>query len=202
MRSSRLVRGLLVSLLFGAVSVPAYADDMAVRQQEAMEVVQSFMQQLKQSMKQALKNGGVTGAINVCAERAPLIAGEVSRARGWKVTRVGTKVRNPVLGMPDVYEKQVLSEFKARLVQGEPPRGLVKAALVEEPDGRYFRFMKALVVQPQCLACHGGEGDIPPPVAALLAQRYPHDQAIGYSVGDLRGAVSIKYRIDSEEVER
>ena len=202
MGPSQLLRSFFLLLLLSGPAVTAHAEELASRQREAMEVAQSFMQQLKHSMKQAMKNGGVAEAIEVCSERAPAIAGKVSRVRGWKVTRVGTKVRNPMLGMPDAYEQQVLSEFKMRLAQGESPKGLISAAMVNEPDGRYFRFMKAIMVQPQCLTCHGGEGDIPPAVAALLAQRYPHDQATGYGVGDLRGAVSIKYRVDSEEVGR
>ena len=199
MQLPRSLSSFLLLLCCGSTAL-VHADELAARQQEAMEIAQSLMQQLKHSMKHAMKNGGVTGAIEICAERAPAIAGEVSRARGWKVTRVSTRVRNPMLGMPDAYEQQVLSEFKRRMARGESPKGLISAAMVEEPDGRYFRFMRAITVQPQCLTCHGAEGDIPSAVAALLNKRYPHDQATGYGIGDLRGAVSIKYRVDGEEI--
>jgi hypothetical protein len=33
---------------------------------------------------------------------------------------------------------------------------------------------------------------IPASVKAVLARRYPNDQATGYNVGDLRGAVSVQ----------
>ena len=52
--------------------------------------------------------------------------------------------------------------------------------------------MKPLTVQPPCLACHGPEEGIAEEVRAALTQRYPHDQAVGYRLGDLRGAVTIK----------
>ncbi len=66
------------------------------------------------------------------------------------------------------------------------------AEIVAEPNGKYFRFMKAIPVQDQCLVCHGDKNNLQPEVKALLNERYPHDQATGYKVGDLRGAVSIK----------
>jgi hypothetical protein len=66
------------------------------------------------------------------------------------------------------------------------------AEIVEEPGGKYFRFMKAIGVQAQCLACHGDPAGMKEEVKALLQERYPHDQAKGYKAGDLRGAVSIK----------
>lgn len=36
-----------------------------------------------------------------------------------------------------------------------------------------------------------------PGVADSLKELYPHDQATGYTVGDLRGAVSVKIPIES-----
>jgi hypothetical protein len=66
------------------------------------------------------------------------------------------------------------------------------AEVVKEPDGEYFRFMKAIGIQPICLVCHGQNEEIPGPIRAALQQNYPHDQATGHKAGELRGAVSIK----------
>ena len=46
-----------------------------------------------------------------------------------------------------------------------------------------------------CLACHGAPEQIPAEVAAILAERYPDDQATGYAVGDLRGALWAEVRL-------
>jgi hypothetical protein len=63
---------------------------------------------------------------------------------------------------------------------------------VTEPGGQYYRFMKPIAVQPQCLLCHGPLETIPGEIGAVLKKQYPFDEAIGYTVGELRGAVSIK----------
>jgi hypothetical protein len=43
-----------------------------------------------------------------------------------------------------------------------------------------------------CLTCHGEKAKIPPAVRAVLAREYPDDHATGFSVGDVRGAVSVR----------
>jgi len=70
--------------------------------------------------------------------------------------------------------------------------------VVIEPGGSYFRFVKAIGVQPMCLSCHGTEEQIPAPVRAALTQDYSIDQATGYHAGELRGAVSIKQPIETK----
>ncbi len=86
----------------------------------------------------------------------------------------------------------MLAEFAERAAKGEAFTGMTHTEVVTEPGGQYYRFMKPIVVQPQCLLCHGPGAQIPPAVQDGLRQRYPFDAAIGYAVGDLRGAVSIK----------
>jgi hypothetical protein len=51
--------------------------------------------------------------------------------------------------------------------------------------------MKAIVMQPQCLACHGQ--DLAEPVSAAIEERYPEDQATGFVAGELRGAFLIEW---------
>jgi len=46
-----------------------------------------------------------------------------------------------------------------------------------------------------CLKCHGTEQDIPDGVKALLKAEYPQDQATGYSAGQIRGAISIRQKV-------
>jgi hypothetical protein len=77
-------------------------------------------------------------------------------------------------------------------VGGEALSEMEYADVVEETDGRYFRYMKAIGTKPMCLMCHGSTAQIPEPVKVLLNENYPHDAAINYKAGELRGAVSIK----------
>lgn len=189
------------ALLCAGLGVQAQEDTEA-RKAAAMAAAQTFMQELKGELTAAMKQGGPARAIGVCSEIAPQIAGRLSRENGWRVTRVGTRVRNPALGMPDAWEQGVLERFAEQRSRGEGLDTMSFSEVVEEPDGKYFRFMKAIGTAPQCLACHGDSQRIAAPVKAALKERYPFDQATGYRAGELRGAVSIKQPLNLRLLER
>jgi hypothetical protein len=162
------------------------------RDKAASEAAETFLNELGAAMKREMAKGGPTEAVKVCADLAPEIAGRLSREHGWRVTRVGTRVRNPLLGMPDAWEQKVLADFAERAGKGEAFRGMTHSEVVTEPGGQYYRFMKPIVVQPNCLLCHGPSQEIPEEIRAVLKKQYPFDAATGYKAGELRGAVSIK----------
>lgn len=168
------------------------------REQEARKVVaNAFMVGLGTALKNEMAKGGAAGAIKVCSELAPEIASKLSREHGWQVTRVGTRVWNTMIGMPDVWEQQVLIQFAERANKGESFKDMIYSEVVTEPNGRYFRFMKAIGVKPLCLTCHGSMEQIPPAVRTVLRKHYPSNRATDYRVGDLRGAISIKQPLES-----
>jgi hypothetical protein len=181
--------GVLASLSLAANMALA---DPIEHEQAAGNVTEVFLQELGEAMTREMTKGGPVEAIKVCAELAPEIANRLSRENGWRVTRVGTRVRNPLLGMPDIWEQNVLEEFAARAAKGESLAGMSHGEVVTEPGGQYFRFMTAIPVQSKCLLCHGAAETIPETIQTILKKHYPFDAAIGYEAGDLRGAVSIK----------
>ena len=185
--------GVVVAAMLGLLlSQGVAASEVEERKKSAMTTTKEFAKKLGSHMKAAMKEGGPANAVKVCSEVAPDLTGEISRKTGWKVTRVGTRVRNSMLGSPDVWEQKVLAQFEERKLKGESFKKMAYSEVVEEPNGKYFRFMKAIEVQSGCLQCHGGEGDVLPEVEMILEERYPHDKARNYKTGDLRGAVSIK----------
>ncbi len=155
-------------------------------------IAKQLMETLGAALKKEMAEGGPAAAIKVCKSVAVDKAGELSRQNGAKVTRVSAKVRNPLLGSPDAWEQEGLLRLQARLDNGETANKLELAETVSEPQGRAYRYLKAVAVQPLCLSCHGPSEAIAADVKAVLASEYPKDQAIGYSVGQLRGAISIK----------
>jgi Protein of unknown function (DUF3365) len=183
-----------VVVLVMATSI-ASADQIAL-EQGASEVAETLLEELSEAMMREMTKGGPIEAIIVCTKLAPDIAGRLSREHGWRVTRVGTRVRNPLLGMPDAWEQRVLAEFAERAAKGEAFADMTHHEVVSEPDGQYFRFMKPIMVQPKCLLCHGSSDQIPESIRIMLKQQYPFDRAIGYKAGELRGAVSIKQPLD------
>lgn len=178
-------------------SLPVLAEDVPASELAAMRAtVGSLAGSLGAELKKELNSNGPEAAITVCRDKAPQIAGDLSRKNGWKVTRVSLKVRNPLLGMPDAWEQSALQKLEARLAAGEKPETLDMAEIVTEPSGRYLRYAKGLPVQKLCLGCHGSTDDMLPNVKAKLSEVYPQDKATGYTVGMLRGAVSIKKPLD------
>jgi hypothetical protein len=47
------------------------------------------------------------------------------------------------------------------------------------------------LTNPRCLNCHGKPENLAPEVKEMLAHLYPEDKAVGYELGDLRGAFSV-----------
>lgn len=183
----------LTFTLLLALSSPAiHAEDMAKYQEETKAVMMPFLKQLGAANQKAIADGGYESAVGVCKDIAPKLAGDASRQSGWKLTRVSLKVRNPLLGTPDAWEQKKLQEFEARLAKGEKADTLQAAEIVEEPAGKYFRFVKAIPLQAGCVACHGNENEISDTMKAKLKAEYPNDKATGYAVGQIRGAVSVK----------
>jgi hypothetical protein len=138
-----------------------------------------------------LKRSGPAAAIAVCADSAQRRTARHGSA-GTMVRRVGTRVRNPA-NRADAVESAVLREFAAALAAGRLPADT--AFTVAGAGGaREVRFLRPIRVAQPCLACHGTPGSFSPAVRELLRELYPGDQAVGYQVGDLRGAISVRIR--------
>ena len=189
-----MIRRIMFSPLLLVALAPsvATAQDPGALMAASRETASQLIQQLGAQLRAELAKGGPDGAVAVCKTIAPELAGRLSRENGWRVSRVSLKTRNPLLGAPDAWEQRGLEEFDRRAAAGEKAESLEFGEVVEEPAGRYYRYMKALPVQPVCLTCHGTPETIPASVQQRLRQEYPHDRATGYSTGQVRGAVTIK----------
>lgn len=155
---------------------------------EARKVAMTLPPKLLANLQAEIDKSGPEGAIPICKDMAPKMAGEISQQTGWKVKRVSLKARNDARAVPDAWEKAALEDFDKRAAAGEPPAQLEKG---EKIDNEY-RYVKALPVQPLCLNCHGSADQLSPAVKSALGQHYPNDRAIGYSVGQIRGAISVR----------
>ena len=169
------------------------SDEAAIEQRRegAREVTQRLFKELSSELKAAMKEDGPKAAIRVCRDRAPAIKSRLSRETGWKITRVGTRVRNPLLGMPDEREAEVLARFQRQLDEGVAMKNLEYAGVEKAGGTRYFRYMRPIEVKGQCLGCHGPKDQQPAAIREQLQKEYPNDRAVGYQAGDLRGAFSV-----------
>lgn len=152
--------------------------------QQAQLKVKEFGGALLHTVQSSMQAGGAEQAIQSCQLLAPQLASQGS-SNGWEVARTSLKVRNPA-NQPDAWEQQVLEKFAQQAVQGVAVSELKYAEFVE---GK-FRYMQAIEIKQPCLACHGQQ--ISPQIQEKLTQLYPNDQAIGYQLGELRGAFSLQ----------
>jgi hypothetical protein len=185
---------LLLSIISSALllsSSLSYAKpiDMSALKAEAITIVKQFGGSLKPQLKKALAQGGVQQAIEVCSVKAPEIANDLSLSTQWQVKRVSLQARNHRNATPNAWEKSVLEEFNQRQQKGESAKTMAKAEVVEGE----FRFMKAQGTDLLCLTCHGT--DLNAITKAALKNHYPKDQAIGYSLGQIRGAFSLTKKL-------
>ena len=181
------------TLLIAAVLITPFVTTLAnagadAMLDEARKVATTLPPRLLAALQQEISKSGPEGAILVCKDMAPKMAGEISRQTGWKIKRVSLKARNDARAIPDAWEKAALEDFDKRAAAGEPPAQLEKG---EKIDNEY-RYVKALPVQPLCLSCHGPVEQLTPAVKSALARHYPNDLATGYSVGQIRGAISVR----------
>jgi len=187
---------IIIASLLAISAFPAHADNkLDALKDETRAAAMPFMKALMEENKKAVQEGGPESAVKVCKDIAPKMASELSRQKGWKVTRVSTKVRNPMLGTTDEWEQKALKKMEERLAKGEKPETLEVAEVIKGKNGKTFRYMKGIVLQPGCVTCHGKPEEIPEAVKANLAAEYPHDQATGYAPGQLRGGLSIQRKL-------
>lgn len=183
------------SLLAGSAALTAQATqaadavDTAALAAEGKQAMMAFGTQLKGELQAAMKAGGPVNAIGVCNDRAVPIAEGVSAETGWTLGRTSHKLRNPN-NAPDAFEQSVLEDFLARQAQGESAAEMVHTAIVDTPDDRRFRMVKAIPTAEACLTCHGTE--IAPEVTEKLDALYPADAARGFREGEMRGVFTLE----------
>jgi hypothetical protein len=170
-----------------AADTTAQAD---VMKEKSRAVAVGFLDKLRGQLMDALQAGGPTGAIEACKQIAPVAAQQAGEAAGATVMRTSLKIRSPK-NVPDAWERATLEQFAARKAAGEPLATMEASTWVDSPQGRSYRYMKAIPTAEMCTQCHGQT--IAPAVQAKLHELYPQDRATGFAVGDLRGAVSVNW---------
>lgn len=185
----------IVAFFFVSASITACFRPQPEPQQEAP--VETDAQALSRANDAAMALGGTlkgrlqaelpkgpAAAATVCAEEAQDIGAKVAKEKNAAVGRASLRTRNERNVAPDWV--RVWLEANADASAGEAS-GFSR---VDDVQGRRMaRVLKPIPVEPSCVACHGAREHLAPEVASILADRYPSDEAVGYEVGDLRGAL-------------
>jgi hypothetical protein len=150
-----------------------------------------FMKNLKGVLINQIQTNGVVEAVSVCSDTAQVLTNNYGINKGVFIRRVSFNNRNEN-NYPDDFEKKILNKFELLRQNNELNDKTEHFEIVKEGEFKYSRYLKPILIQAECLNCHGSENEILPEVKELIALKYPSDKAIGYSIGELRGAVSVK----------
>ncbi len=186
------VAGTVLSLAAWVVAAPAQDSVIKKSTEESRKVALEVAQELKTQLIREMQLSGPLRSLLVCKYSCPEILSSQSRKTGWRVAAVSLKPRNSALGTADPWEQTVLADFERRAAKGEKAGALEFAEMVNEPQGRYFRYARVMMMESLCLPCHSARDKLPDSVKAQLALDYPFDQAVGFKVGQVYGIVSIK----------
>jgi len=145
---------------------------------EAEEAATELKQALGQTLKAVVAEKGPAGAIEFCSLQAIPMTAQVSERLGVALTRVTDRPRNPD-NLASADEIKLLQRIRHDIKEGQM-KAIYQVGEV---------FYSPLRVQEVCLNCHGSE--LTPELQSSLTERYPADQAKGYSLGELRGAIKI-----------
>ncbi len=166
----------------------ASASAVSAADQAALEKAKAAASKLggatRARLTETMTQGGFKQGVEVCSAEAQDIARKVREETGARVGRSSNRLRKP----KDAPPPWVADWLKT---QGERKAQGVSALtqVVDTPQGRVARFIKPIEIEALCLGCHGDPASIQNEVKAILAEKYPADQASGYSLGDLRGAL-------------
>jgi hypothetical protein len=189
-RSARILFG-----LYALLALPAYGGEPeAAWDERSRALAEQLMTELKTELGRAMQQGGPVAAVAVCKSRAPEIAARLSASSGAEVGRTAIRWRNPA-NAPDDLERAVMQGFAAELSSALPAAAASPEAIFESRSARGTerRYLRAIVMQPACLACHGAT--LAPELATAIAREYPQDAATGFEPGQLRGAVTVRWPV-------
>ncbi len=187
-----------VTGLFIAVSTPLLAVEVTP-QTKATAVAGRLNLEMRKKLTLAIQQNGLAGSLNVCAKEAPAVIADLEKQFGVTIKRTALRLSNPA-NAPDAAEKQLLEKLDGMVKRGEPlPQD---AALFSDSVSgkiRTLRFAKPVMMQANCVGCHGPTEKIPADVKQALAAGYPKDKAVGFKEGELRGIISITVKEDIPE---
>jgi hypothetical protein len=150
----------------------------------ALAARDALFQQLLSELTEAMASSGPASAIEVCSQRAPQIAADVSQQFGVQIGRTSHRLRNP---------DNVPPEWAQPLVDAQ----IAEPQLVALGDGRLGTLLP-IRLKAQCLMCHGPRDQLLPDVQQALDRTYPKDQATGFQEGDLRGWFWVSVPTDAQ----
>lgn len=184
---------LLLLLLSAIIPVQAQDPDLDKFTQETREIVSNFTTSLIRRCEIEIESIGLHAATEICRITAPQVYYEYSVKNKIILNLVSLTPRNVVTGHADAWEQAGLLKIQ-KMTNIDQTSKIEIVELVQEPAATYYRYMSPLFATPFCLKCHGKKIELDRGIASSIEFLYPEDKAMGYALGDLMGAISIKKR--------
>jgi hypothetical protein len=125
-----------------------------------------------------LAAGGPSQALSVCHKEAEPIARRVAADHGILVGRTSHRLRNAGNAPPEWAKPFISPPASGRASDAKP---------VAVDLGDRVGVLRPIGTVALCTTCHGPASAIPPEARGKLQTLYPHDEAVGFEPGDLRG---------------
>ena len=182
--------GVLLSFLVACNKPDEKVIDTVKYETELGQHAQDYMTGLKSVLVANMQAGGPLQAVNVCSDTAQQMSELYSETMKVNVKRASFKNRNEQ-NVPDEFEAKAIEFFEELKIDGEltAKSNLVETATINGEE--IVRYAKPILIDAPCLNCHGSESQISNEVAQVINEKYPNDKAKGYSIGDLRGVISV-----------
>jgi len=148
---------------------------------------------LSSELMSAMQTEGVRGALSYCNIQAYPLTDSLSKKFNARVSRLAELYRNPDNKLVSDLDHKIFEDFKKMdadtLHSGEK---------VVSTNGGQVLFYKPILLQPQCMACHGPKSAIGEENLELIKSLYPEDLAINFNPGDLRGMWKIEMKLRTD----
>lgn len=176
----------VVTLFFSSfVTLNDTPEQMVLKRGDEMTTIAG--KKLVGTLMKALEKGGVSHAVSFCNTAALPLTDSLSASNNVVIKRTALKYRNPK-NKPTKLEKKQLEVYETALIAKQP----LEPKVIEVAKNEWL-YMKPIVLQAQCQACHGIVGEtIAEKEYQLIKKLYPKDKATGFKTGDLRGMWSVR----------
>jgi hypothetical protein len=141
-------------------------------------IIISLQATMLSELSRELETGGPIHAVNSCHIDTTGDAYRLARQQGVTVGRTSDRLRHPI-NAPRPWAAGIVKQYAGS-----------KAANIDGfavDLGDRVGLLRPIAHRPICSGCHGKETELDPRVRALLKERYPHDRAVGFVRGELRG---------------
>ncbi|MCC6235564.1 MAG: DUF3365 domain-containing protein [Verrucomicrobiales bacterium] len=152
---------------------------------------------LRTNLVTAVTQAGVSNALPFCSVAALPLTTNLAARHGVSLRRVSHRPRNPA-NRATREERDLLDAFARTLKASSsiPPK--VAPVITTLSPGTVSYFAPIILHPELCLKCHGlPDQDITASDLALIRRLYPADEAVGFRLGELRGAWRVDFPASS-----